>query len=225
MGETKSSTNPAGLTLAQVRDSVSSYLSQGNAGYFHIGRLYNHTVSNKLAEKNGYANAQQFFRQEFKELSQATLSRCGAVARQFSEETCRKYGVMKLSVLGTHAQEFGLQLPAREPGGLLLEVPREGGRLEPKTFADCSLEEVRQAAKHKRRPMKAVPSESDTAHIDLLRNSFSRHFAQGARVQLKTSVQGGKTLLTIQGVPLERMEQLVEALLEGFQPQLVRSVG
>jgi hypothetical protein len=46
-------------------------------------------------------------------------------------------------------------------------------------------------------------------------------------VQLKTSVQEGKTLLTIQGVPLNDLERLVEMLMDGLhpQPQLVRSVG
>jgi hypothetical protein len=46
-------------------------------------------------------------------------------------------------------------------------------------------------------------------------------------VQLKTSVQKGKTLLTIQGVPLNDLERLVEMLMDGLQPQpqLVRSAG
>jgi hypothetical protein len=58
-----------------------------------------------------------------------------------------------------------------------------------------------------------------------MRESFSRHFAKGARVELKTSVQRGKTLLTIQGVPLEDVERLMEALMDGVQPQLVRATG
>lgn len=225
MGETNRSTTLPALTLEQVRDSISGYLAQGNAGYFQIGRLYNHTVNNKLAEKNGYASAQQFFRQEFKDLSQATLTRWGAVARQFSEDACRKHGGMKLSVLGAYVQEFGIQLPANEPGGFPLDVPREGGRLERKSFAECSLEEVRRAVKHKRKPTGVTAPESDVARVEFLRSSLSRHFAQGARVQLKTSVQGGKTLLTIQGVPLENMERLLDALMDGFQPQIVRSAG
>ncbi|MFY0529790.1 hypothetical protein ACN28I_43710 [Archangium gephyra] len=88
MEKTNGSNTLPELTLEQVRDSILSYLEQGNAGHYSIGRLYNYTVDNKLAEKNQYDSAQQFFSQHIKTLSQATLSRYGAVAREFTEEAC-----------------------------------------------------------------------------------------------------------------------------------------
>jgi len=213
------------LTLEQVRDSIFTYLEQGHAGHYGIGRLYNHTVDNRLAEKNGYASAQAFFSQHIKDLSQATLTRYGAVARQFTEEVCRKYGVMRLTTLRTYAHEADMLLVDSEPGLLPIDVPGEGGAVAPKPFAECSLEELKRAVKHKRKPLKKTMPAPDAARVDFMRESFSRHFAQGARVQLKTSVQGRKTLLTIQGVPLDDVERLMEALLDGLQPKLVRSAG
>jgi tRNA(Ile)-lysidine synthase TilS/MesJ len=213
------------LTLVQVRDSIRSYLIQGNAGHYSIGRLYNYTVTNELAEKEGFASAQEFFSQNFKELAQSTLSRYGAVARQFSEESCRKYGVAKLASLSTYAKVADLQIASGDVGGMPIDVPQGSGAVVSKPFAECSLEDLSQAVKHKRNPSKATMSPPDAARVDFMRESFSRHFAQGARVQLKTSVQGGKTLLTIQGVPLDDMEKLAEALLDGLQPRLVRTVG
>jgi hypothetical protein len=187
--------------------------------------LYNYTVDNKVAEKEGFASAQEFFSQNFRELAQATLSRYGAVARQFTEESCRKHGVAKLATLSTYAKVADVQLASGDVGTMLIDVPQEDGGVEQKPFAECNLEELKQALKHKRKPSKATMSPPDAARVDFMRESFSRHFAQGARVQLKTSVQGGKTLLTIQGVPLDDMEKLAEALLDGLQPRLVRTVG
>jgi hypothetical protein len=147
------------------------------------------------------------------------------VARQFTEGACKAYGVAKLASLSTYAKAADLELAAGDVGALPIDVPQEGGAVASKPFAECNLEELLRAVKHKRKPSKPSMPPPDTARVDFIRESFSRHFAQGARVQLKTSVQGGKTLLTIQGVPVEDVERLVEALLDGLPPQLVRSAG
>lgn len=212
------------LTLEQVLDSILSYLAQGNAGLYGIGRLYNHTVDNKLAEKNGYESAQQFFSQHIKALSQSTLSRYGAVAREFTEEACKKYGVMNLTTLRTYVAAADIQPTSGDPGATPIDVPQEDGRVVQKPFADCTMEELKRAVKSKRQPSRATMPATDAARIDYMRESLSRHFAQGARVQFKTKLKGGKTFLTIQGVPLEEVERLTEALMDGLMPP-VRAVS
>lgn len=223
--ETNASSGLLTLTLEQVREAIRAHLKEGNAGHYNIGRLYNHVVDNKLAEQKKYESAQVYFNQHIQELSQSTLTRYGAVARDFTEEACRTYGVTKLYTLRTYAKGAGIQLTSGDPGLTPIDVPREGGKVEQKSFAQCSLDELSQAAKHKRKPSRATMPDTDAARIQFLRDSFSRHFAQGGRVQLKTSIQGGETLLTIQGVPLAQVERLMEALLDGFQPQPVRAAG
>jgi hypothetical protein len=224
--ETKQSNTSPELTLEQVLNSIVGYLAQGNSGHYNIGRLYNYTVDNELAQKHGHASAQEFFSQRIQELSQATLSRYGAVARHFTEDACRKHGVVKLSTLRTYAEATSTQVAAGDPGSMLIDVPQKDGAVLPKPFAECSAEELRQAVKHKRKPGGATLPGVDAARVEFMRNSLSRHFAQGSRVQLKTSILGGKTILTIQGVPLEQMEQLLEALMDGLQPvQPLRATG
>jgi hypothetical protein len=223
--ETNASSRFFGWTLEQSRDSILAHLKEGNAGHYNIGCLYNHVVDNKLAEEKKYESAQAYFSQHIQELSQSTLTRYGAVAREFTEEACRAHGVMKLHTLRAYAKEADFQLSAGGLDSMLIDVPQESGSVAQKPFAECSLEELRQAVKHKRKPSRATMPATDAARIQFMRDSFSRHFAKGARVELKTSVQRGKTLLTIQGVPLEEMERLMEALMDGFQPQLVRSAG
>lgn len=214
-------------TLEQVRDRMMAYLREGNAGHYNIGRLYNHAVTTLLAGKNGTKSAQEYFSQNIQELSQATLTRYGAVAREFSEEACRQYGVMKLTTLRTYATAAKLQLQEAELGSTPIDVPQKEGPVVRKPFAECNLEELRKAVKHKKEPSKESVPDSDNVRLEFLRECVTKHFPKGAQVQLKTSVQNGKTLLTIQGVPFNDLERLVEMLKDGLQPQpqLVRSTG
>ncbi|MCY1076062.1 hypothetical protein [Archangium lansingense] len=212
------------LTLEQVRDSILSYLEQGNAGHYRIGRLYNYAVDNKLAEKTQYDSVQQYFSQHIKALSQSTLSRYGAVAREFTEEACTKYGVMNLTTLRTYVAAANIQVTSGDPGATPIDVPQEDGSVEQKPFAECTMEELKLAVKSKRTPSRATMPATDAARVEFMRESLSRHFAKGARVQFKTNLKGGKTFLTIQGVPLDEVERLMEALLDGLMPP-VRAVS
>ncbi|QRN95954.1 hypothetical protein JRI60_44125 [Archangium violaceum] len=225
MTDTNASNTLPELTLEQVTNSIRSYLTQGNAGQYSIGKLYNYTVANQLAEKEGFGTAQNYFSQNFKELSQATLSRYGAVARAFTEDACKKHGVMKLTTLSSYAKAAELDFAPSELDDMPIDIPEEGGAVSQKPFTECSLDELKNAVKNKRKPLKPSMPQPDVARVDFVRESFSRHFAQGARVQLKTSVQGGKTLVTIQGVPLDDLERLAEALLDSLSPKLVRTAG
>lgn len=222
MSETNTSHTLPDLTIEQVRNSIRAYLTQGNAGNYGIGRLYNYTVSTQLAEKNGYSSAQAFFSQNFKELAQSTLSRYGAVARQFTEEACKTYGVAKLASLSAYANLTDLELAHNDLGSLPIDVPQEGGAVTQKTFDECSLDDLLKALKNKRKPQKPMPA-TDTARVNLMQESFARHFEKGAHVQLKANVQNGKTRLTIQGVPVDDVERLVKALMDGLHPPLVRA--
>ena len=112
MKEKNGSNTQPELTLEQARESITGYLQQGNAGQYNIGRIYNYLVKRKLASKNGYASTEAFFSQHFKALSQSMLTRYGAVAQKFTEETCGKYGVTNLLALRNYAATANIQLAA-----------------------------------------------------------------------------------------------------------------
>lgn len=84
------------MTLEQVTSTINGLVKQGSTAAHQIGTLYNYVVSRRLAELAGYKNAQSYFNETVKALSQATLSTYGAVARSFSEEVCTQYGVYHL---------------------------------------------------------------------------------------------------------------------------------
>ncbi|QRN98846.1 hypothetical protein JRI60_07395 [Archangium violaceum] len=222
MQDTNGSDTLSTLTLEQAKDSILAYVAQGNSGHYNIGRLYNHIVDNDLARKSGYDSAQEFFSQHVKVLSKATLSLYGTVSREFSEPICVAYGMTLLGTLLTYEKAAGLRLPEGDPGQVPIEVPVEGGTVQSKPFADCSLDELKLALKHKRVPATPVSS-SDAARVQFLRDSLMKHFAKSSRVSVSARVHRGKTLLSVQDVPLAELERFAEALLDGMQP--VRAVG
>jgi hypothetical protein len=210
------------LTLEQVRTTIVSLIAQGNANIFQIGRLYNYTVDSKLAVQSGYKDSAAYFRQHVKELSQATLSRYGAVAREFTEEACKQYGVENLVALLTYEVAAGIQATKGDPGPTPIEVPQEDGSVVQKPFAECSRDELRLAIKHKRAPKQASMPEGDAARVQALRESLTRHFAQ-APLRFNARNHRGKTLFTLQDVSVTDIERLAEALLDGLLP--LRAVG
>jgi hypothetical protein len=223
MEATNGSSTTFALTLKQVCDSILNYVAQGNAGHYNIGRLYNYVVDNGLAEKNGFKSAREFFSQQVKALSQATLSLYGAVSKEFPESICVAYGMTNLGALLTYEKLTGVQLPEGDPGSAPIEVPQESGAVQQKPFSDCTLEELKLALKHKRTPARASVSSMDAARVQFLSDSLARHFKENARVRVNARVHRGKTLVSMQDVPLAELERFAEALLDGLQP--VRAVG
>jgi hypothetical protein len=223
MNEVNDSNATPELTLDQVRDSILGYVAQGNAGHYQIGRLYNYVVAKDLAGKGGYASAQLFFSEHVKVLSQATLSLYGSVAKEFSEPVCVAYGMTKLGTLLTYEKVAKLQLPEGDPGHTTIEVPLEDGAVQRMPFADCTLEEMKRALKHKRTSDKEPVPAGEAARVQFLQDSVMRHFKENARVRVNARVHRGKTLVSMQDVPLAELERFAEALLDGMQP--VRAVG
>jgi hypothetical protein len=217
--EAKNGSNDlANMTLEQARDSILDYLRKGNAGHYQIGRRYNHIVTHKLAEKNGYDSTQAFFSQHVKALSQSTLSLYGAVAGEFDEESCVKYGVNKLGILLTYQKATQLPLPEGDPGNMSIAVPQEDGAVQQKPFAECTVEELKQAMKHRRAAAKVPVSTQDEARVQFLRDSLAKYFTEKSRVSVNARVHRDRTLLTVQDIPLAELERLAEAILDAIPP-------
>lgn len=224
MQEKNGNTQPE-LTLEQARESIASYLEQGNAGQYNIGRIYNYLVKRNLATKNGYESTEAFFSQHFKALSQSMLTRYGTVARKFTEEACGKYGVTNLLALRNYAATANIPIASGDPGSTLIDVPQEGGGVERKPFSECSVEELKLASKNKRGPSSATVPTDEEARVESMRKSIEHHFGENSEVKIKASVKDGETLLTIQGVPFKQVDRFMKALMDGFMPQPVRAVG
>jgi hypothetical protein len=210
---------PEGTTLEQVRSELFHLMAQENLNHHRMGQLYNYTVENKLAEKAGFKDARDFLSQRLADLSQASLSMYGAVAKVFSAPVSRRFGVTCLHLLLIYAKATNLEVNRAEPGNHVIEVPDEKGQVSPLPFGSCSVEQMRRALQRKRKPAstKPLPPEAE-ALAEQYSEAVTGRFPKGARVKVLVRNQRGKAVLDFKGIPLEQVNQLVEALSGQLPP-------
>jgi hypothetical protein len=204
-------------TLDQIRDTILTLVKESSKQQHEIGRLYNYAVDKKLAELAGYRSAREYFSQNVKVLSQATLSAYGTVAKRFTAQHCTQYGMFNLRALIGYAEAANVLLGGEDPGAVIIDVPQEDGSVEQQLFADCSLDAVERATRAKRMPPPAQVPANDRAQLLFLVASLEKHFQPVAPVRLTSRVEKGQTLVNLEGVPLTALPLLMTALQEGVQ--------
>jgi len=133
----KSNGSPKIVDSPQLREAAKALeesIKQGEEAAWKTGACYNRIIEQKLAEKSGYHRARDFFSSRFADVSQATLSHYGAVAKAFSEANAADYGVTVLSALLTYEKLAGLNPKDPDPGSVQIKVPGEN---KTRRFADC----------------------------------------------------------------------------------------
>lgn len=206
------------LTLDQIKDTINGLLQQGNTGAHQIGTLYNHVVDKRLAIIAGYKDTRTYFAQNVKALSQSALSVYGRVAKLFPETSCTLYGPYKLNALYIYAELTGMGF-APDPANFLIDVPQDNGTMAHKPFAECSVDEIERATKAKRTPPKVNVPVGDQARMLFLADSINKSFAGVADVRLSTRNKEGKTLISLQDVPLTEVQRLMLALQQGMSAE------
>lgn len=222
MPSKNSRNNPyQGLTQDQVLDMTRELLSQENINHFHVGLLYNYVVESNLLEGTKYKTALDFFCDNIQEVSRSALSTYGAVARDFSQEVCARFGMTRLQLLLTYKKAAKVELNHDEPSSTFILVPGENGELTPTMFANCSVEDLRKALAHLRSPTESKPiSEQERARYDQYRKGVTDRFPKGSPVRVLMRNEEGKGLITFKDVPISEVDKLVEALLDHFHPVL-----
>jgi hypothetical protein len=208
-----------GMTLAQVLAAMLQLMRAANINQHHMGQLYNYTVDKELAQKAGYKDAKDYFRQHLADLSQATLSMYGAVAAEFSEPVARRFGVNCLALLLTYKEAADIEVNHEDPDGTLIEVPDDKGHVTSKPFGECSVEMMRRALQRLRKPAssKPLPPEAEVL-ADQYREAVTGRLPRGTRVKVLLRNEKGKAVLDFKGIPLEQVSQLVAALTGGLPP-------
>jgi hypothetical protein len=210
------------ITLAEVRERVLHVVGQGNADAYQLGWLYNHVVDRELAQQGGFKDAADFFKKEVKVLSQSSLTAYGAVARAFTATACVKYGMHNLYTLLTYEKVAILTVDGNEPGPTPIQVPQEDGSVVQKSFAECTVEELKRAIKLQRTPPKPLP-ESATTRVETYRNVLDQHLSGRHSIQVSARLERGKVLISLKDIPEEQMATVVEALRDSLSP--VRAVA
>jgi hypothetical protein len=215
-----SSNNPyQGLTREQVLDMMRELLAQETLNHFHVGLLYNYVVESDLVKGTEYKTALDFFCENIQEVSRSALASYGAVAREFSQEVCVRFGMTRLQLLLTYKKAAKIELNHDEPGGTFILVPGENNELTPMLFANCSVEDLRKALARLRSPteQKPIPVE-DRARYDQYRAGVTGRFPKGSSVRVLMRNHEGKGLITFKDIPVSEVDTLVEALLDHLHP-------
>jgi hypothetical protein len=205
----------AGEVLAEMRQ----LMAQENLNQHAMGELYIYTEVNQIAENAGYKDAAEFFAENIKELSRATLTRYGAVAEAFTAEQCAQFGVTRLGLLLTYEEVAGIEADRNNPGGTNINVPDENGVVSVITFADCTVDDMRTALQRLRKPTSSAPLPPEaTAHIQRYRDAFTRLFGKKNRIRVEGRNRKGKVILFLSEVPLEDADKVGAVLKDGIQP-------
>jgi hypothetical protein len=210
---------PEGATLEQILGEMIALQGGESANHHRVGQLYNYVVENELAQKAGHKDAPTFFRQKLADVSPATLSRYGAVAKNFNESVAIRFGGTCLSLLLSYKEAAGLKVNHEEPGPTVIEVPDKNGAVTTKLFSACSVVDMRKALQRKRKPTssKPVPAE-DVALADQYRDALKGQFTQGSHVQVVVRNEKGSSVVDFKSVPLAEVATLILALMDHLPP-------
>ncbi|WP_224366803.1 hypothetical protein [Hyalangium versicolor] len=209
------------MTLDQVGAAMVLLMAEENINHYRMGVLYNYAVDRKLAELAGYKNALDFFQQKLADLSQSALSMYGVVARDFSEETSRRFGVTCLSLLRTYKDLASIKVNHDQPGDTPIEVPDKKGVVTTKPFGQCSVDEMRRALQLKRKPTSSQPlAEEHVAVADQVGKAVLERFEKGDPVKVQLRNHQGEAILDFTGIPLSKRMKLAEALMASAQSEV-----
>ncbi|HLL03308.1 MAG TPA: hypothetical protein VK539_22185 [Myxococcaceae bacterium] len=210
---------PEGATLEQIRAEMLHLMAGENVNQYRMGQLYGYVVDNELAQKAGYKDAPTYFRQHLADVSTASLTTYRAVVKTFSEQVAVRFGVTCLYLLTIYKEAANLKVNPEEPGPTLIEVPGENGEVTKKPFSACSVDEMRQALRLKRKPAssKPVPAE-DVAQAEKYRTALKGQFPQGSNVQVQVRNEKGNSVLDFKSIPVAQVGTLILALMDHVPP-------
>lgn len=218
MSEQRADFIPHGMTLEQCHDAILQSLMQGTSGHYRIGLLYNHIVENRLAVNQGYRTTREYFRRHVRVLSQPALTRYGEVARSFHLPVVEQYGMARLGALLEYlrlAHIWLWQIDQKDPGSTPIEVPRRGGLRLTKPFADCTVEDVREAIQARRAWPGHGPLEPEEEPVQRYLQTLGRHFRDHAQCHpdIDAEVHGRRLHVRIRHLRVWELAKLAEALV------------
>lgn len=216
MSNPNATPNPyEGLTAEQALDTMRQLAKDETRNHVLMGLLYNYLLDSKLLKGSSYKSPLDFICDNIQEISRAALLSYSAVARAFSQEVCAQYGLTRLRALLTYKEATKAEVNPQEPGSTLIQVPDDQGEVQPKPFADCSVEDMRQALRHLREatPDTAFPPE-DRAMVDAYREAVTQRFPQGSPVRVQLARYKGESVMEFRRIPVAQGSLLLEAMMD-----------
>ncbi|WP_224241523.1 hypothetical protein [Hyalangium gracile] len=207
-----------GLTQEQALETMRQLVKDETRNHIRMGLLYNYLVDSKLLEgSKQYKSPLDFICDNVEEVSRTSLQDYGMVARAFREEVSTRYGISRLRLLLNYKDATKLELDYQEPGTTPIQVPDKKGEVKLKLFADCSVEELRQALRHVREQEPGTPfPPEDRAVVDGYREAIMRSVPRGSPMRVQLARYKDESVMEIRYIPLGQVNHLIEGLLSQY---------
>ncbi|MGC4118033.1 MAG: hypothetical protein QM765_26475 [Myxococcales bacterium] len=200
-----------GMTLASEKQGLLDLMGKGESVHWQMGVRYNNIVDHKLAEAAGYKTARDFFAKEIREVSQATLSEYGAVAKSFPEAEAREHGCTKLALLLTYEAAIDAGPLAGTPDDVIIRFPGKDAVVVEKRFRECSVANLMAALQGVKAPAKALP-DADQQAVKRMHQVIEEVLGGRGTVMLEARTRGRGTVVDLKGIPLAKLATVLDAL-------------
>src|SRR5262249_38808907 len=208
--------------LEKERLEIRHLLTKGEEEHWQIGVHYNRIVSGHLVEKSrDYKSARQFFATQFADVPQSTLSLYGTIAKTFTENVAKNYGVSRLRALLTYEKLAGSKLPEGDPGDTPIRIPQKDGSTKEKRFADCTRDELQSAIRHHREHQGPPPDVDpyDQKILDAVQKAIRDIEGDPPYISMKISSDPKEGPIVDFRLPVEKLEDLRDSLDAAFGKQ------
>jgi hypothetical protein len=211
--------------LQKEGDAILDLITRGEDEHWQIGWHFNRIVDEGLATKSGFKSAREYFDQYVRAVPKSTLMLYGAIARTFSEDVSKKYGVRSLRALMTYEHLTDAKLPKGDPGSVPIAVPQQGGSTQDKRFEDCTANELEAAIHYAQLPTDEPVPEKFEDVLDKVRKALQE--VPGHNPLMVVSARPDpRTQMTVTiKLPIEHFDTLRDALELGFPKSDDEQVG
>jgi len=201
--------------LEKERLAIRDLLTKGEDEHWQIGVHYNRIVNGHLVEKSRkFKSAREFFANHFPDVPRSTLTLYGMIAKRFTENVAKNYGVSRLRALLTYEKLTGSKLPSGDPAATPIRIPQKDGSTKEKRFADCTRDELQAAIRHHRENDGPPPDVDpyDKKILDAVRKAIRDIEGDPPYIDMKTIPdQHWKAVIEFR-VPVEKLDDLYDSL-------------
>jgi hypothetical protein len=229
-GSTAMPDSQAQLTAEDEWQKIVALAGDDDLEKHQIGVAYNRIVDEKLAQSAGFKSAKEFFDSKLaeaakngpteqglklRELSRATLSAYGNLAKAFSAHDFSEHGFNRLLLL-QRCRKAGSIDPTLPPGLVRLQVPEADGSVGGRAFGDCSVRDLRAALRLLRGSAAERLSDADEATLDALNQAVDSVLGADQPGNVRATFRGEQVTIAIDGVPLTRLRATLQAMINAL---------
>ncbi|MFN7132729.1 MAG: hypothetical protein ACK4N5_11655 [Myxococcales bacterium] len=215
-----------GMTGESEWNKIAALKGDDDREKFEMGVAYNNIIDHQLAQAAGYRSAAEFIAAKLeeaakaaptpdgnkvRELSLSSLYNYGVAARAFDVNAFARYGFTNLVLLQRY-RKLANTSPSVPPESTQIHFKDEQGREYEKPFAECTSRELKTAIRALRGPAEPLGEDVED-RLEQLNSAVDSVVGTERRCDVAARASKGEVLLTLSGVPMGQLAEVLEAML------------